>query len=103
MTSEIERLMRDAGNDAALRSELETAGGLQAAVERANARGYAISPDDVKSYTAAYELNDTQLDGVAGGKKHHKKDKDDDKPEHYGEYAHLGIIRIPLWDVNAYP
>lgn len=72
MTAEIERFLAAAAADADLRAAVAaTDGDLDAIVALATARDYAISRSDADSYIAAHahELDDGQLDHVAGGGK----------------------------------
>jgi hypothetical protein len=79
MTAEIERFLVDARSNTGLQADIAQKGGdLDALIELATSRGYKISRADADSYIAAHksELNDEQLDHVAGGghkKKHSYK------------------------------
>jgi hypothetical protein len=76
MTAEIGRFLADARSNTGLPAELAGTN-LDAAVKLANARGYKISRADIDSYIAARksELNDEQLDHIAGGGKKKNKPK----------------------------
>jgi len=73
--AEIERFIGDLKGNSALLDEVKAGiAGLSSVVDKAKAKGYDITMDDAKTYIAAQagqELNDEQLDAVAGGKGHH--------------------------------
>jgi predicted ribosomally synthesized peptide with nif11-like leader len=77
MTAEIERFISNSKSDAALQAAIvQRDGDLDALIGLANERGYRISRADVDAYIAARssELDDNQLDDVAGGGHMKKKD-----------------------------
>ena len=63
--SEVERFARDAKADAALRAEIDKAGGIGRSLEIALKRGYAVTAEELKA--GSRELSPTDLDAVAGG------------------------------------
>jgi predicted ribosomally synthesized peptide with nif11-like leader len=70
-TSEIERFNSDAKADPVLRDQLmQRSGTVSEVIAFASERGYSFSAADVKDYATAKggtELDETQLDAVAGG------------------------------------
>lgn len=73
--ADVERFVSDLKTDDALRAELTShASGVGSVVEFAKDKGYDLSADEVASYIqdqTSNDLNDAQLDAIAGGKGHH--------------------------------
>lgn len=68
---EVERFSKDLATNPAMQAEAKAAAtGLASIVAFAKKHGYAFTLDDAKAYIQARtprELNDTQLDALAGG------------------------------------
>ena len=73
-SAEVERFVSDLKSDEGLRSELSGhASGVGSVVSFAKDTGYDINADEAAAYIhgqAGRELNDAELDAVAGGKGH---------------------------------
>ena len=74
--AEVERFVEDLKNDEELRTELSAqASGIGPIVAFANDKGYDVSAEEANAYIsgqAGRELNDAELDMVAGGKGHNE-------------------------------
>ncbi len=74
-SNDLERFLGELQGDTGLQEELRNANGdndlIAKAVAMATAKGYSFSADDIREYmskvTAEGELNENELDNVAGG------------------------------------
>lgn len=73
--AEVERFVADLKADEEMRGELKNhAAGIASVVSFASDKGYDLSPDEVRDYIQSQlgrELDDAELEAVAGGKGHH--------------------------------
>lgn len=73
--ADLERFVSDLKTNETLRAELAgNASGIGSVVEFAEGKGYDISAEEARNYIqsqSSTDLNDDQLDAIAGGKGHH--------------------------------